>query len=89
MTYVQFTLMGCTYPGFEGDQFKDHLHREQSSEEHVEDVHCIVKIFGLPMMLQKPTNEPLTSCKSCSFTGVVLEAPASVYTGEHSCDSPA
>lgn len=42
-----------TYPGFEGNQFKDHLHCEQSSEEHVEDVHRVVKTFGLSMMLQK------------------------------------
>lgn len=42
-----------TYPGFEGDQFKDHLHSEKSSEEHVEDVHGIIEIFGLSMMLQR------------------------------------
>lgn len=45
-----------TYPGFEGDQFKDHLHSEKSSKEHVEDVHGIIEIFGLSMMLQKHIN---------------------------------
>lgn len=40
-----------TYPGFEGDQFKDHLHCEEPSEEHVEDVHGVIEILGLPMML--------------------------------------
>ena len=46
-------LKRWTYPGFEGDEFKDHLHSEESSEEHVEDVHGIIEIFGLSMMLQR------------------------------------
>lgn len=51
--YSSLQLGKWTYPGFEGDQFKDHLHSEESSEEHVEDVHGIIEIFGLSMMLQR------------------------------------
>lgn len=51
-----FSAGECTYPGFEGNQFKDHLHCEESSEEHVEDVHGIVEAFGLSVMLQKHTD---------------------------------
>lgn len=55
-----------TYPGFEGDQFKDHLHSEEPSEEHVEDVHGIIEIFGLSMMLQGHENNSLIHKKeSC------------------------
>lgn len=49
-----------TYPGFEGNQFKDHLHCEQSSEEHVEDVHRVVKTWGLSMMLHQHSYEMFT-----------------------------
>jgi len=67
--FLQSTMIYCTYPGFEGDQFKDHLYSEQSSEEHVEDVHCIIEIFGLPMMLQKHTNKSIIPTKSSSCVG--------------------
>lgn len=50
------SVRDCTYPGFEGNQFKDHLHCEESSEEHVQDVHGIVEAFGLSVMLCKHTN---------------------------------
>lgn len=48
-----FSAEESTYPGFEGNQFQDHLHCEESSEEHVEDVHGIVEAFGLSVMLRK------------------------------------
>lgn len=32
-----------TYSGFEGDELEDHLHSENPSEDHVEDVHGIIK----------------------------------------------
>lgn len=61
-----------TYPGFEGDQFKDHLHSEESSEEHVEDVHGIIEIFGLSMMLQGHINNSLIH-KEREFYGSCLK----------------
>lgn len=48
-----------TYPGFEGNQFEDHLHGEEPSEKHVEDVHGVVEIFSLAVMLQVHTDDVL------------------------------
>lgn len=60
-----------TYPGFEGDEFKDHLNSEESSEEHVEDVHGIIEIFCLSMMLQRHINNSLVSTKKGGCMEVV------------------
>lgn len=80
-----------TYPGFEGNQFKDHLHSEESSEEHVEDVHGIVEIFGLPMMLQRHINNFLMSAKKRSIMGIVKCMSVHSSVSLHVCvrDSPA
>lgn len=59
-----------TYPRFEGNQFQDHLHGEEPSEEHVKDVHGVVEIFGLSMMLQRAQNNALISTKK----GVLWES---------------
>ena len=32
-----------THPGFESDEFKNHFHSEDSSEDHIENIHDIVK----------------------------------------------
>lgn len=50
-----------TYPGFEGNQLEDHLHCEEAGEEHVEDVHGVVEMFGLTVMLQR-TRQGLNLC---------------------------
>lgn len=43
---VDVFLFECdmvTHPGFESDEFKNHFHGEDSSEDHVENVHYIVE----------------------------------------------
>lgn len=40
-----------SYPGFEGDELKNHFHCEDSCEHHVENVHSIIKAMRLAMML--------------------------------------
>lgn len=42
-----------TYSGFEGDELEDHLHSENPSEDHVEDVHGIVEQMRLTMVLER------------------------------------
>lgn len=42
-----------TYSGFEGNELEDHLHSENPGEDHVEDVHGIVKQMRLTVVLQK------------------------------------
>lgn len=47
-------FVGCgfrVYLGFEGDDFEHHLNGEEASEDHVEDVHCIVKGGSLLIVL--------------------------------------
>lgn len=39
------------YPGFKRDEFEDHLDSEDPSEDHVEDVHGVVKQMRLSMVL--------------------------------------
>lgn len=41
-----------TYSGFEGNEFEDHLHSENPSKDHVEDVHGIVEQVRLAMVLE-------------------------------------
>ena len=41
------------YPGFEGDQFQNHFHSEDRGEDHVQDVHHIVKQLRLSIVLQR------------------------------------
>lgn len=41
-----------TYSGLEGNELEDHLHCENPSEDHVEDVHGIVKQMRLTMVLK-------------------------------------
>lgn len=61
-----------TYPGFEGDQFKDHLHSEESSEEHVEDVHGSIKVFRLLIVLQRHISKMLLTTRKVRSVGVLL-----------------
>ena len=42
-----------THPGFESDEFKNHFHSEDSSEDHIENVHYIVKERRLAVVLQR------------------------------------
>lgn len=45
---------GCgsrVYLGFEGDDFEHHLNGEEASEDHVEDIHGIVKGSSLLIVL--------------------------------------
>ena len=39
------------YLGFEGDDFEHHLNGEEASEDHVEDIHGIVKGSSLLIVL--------------------------------------
>lgn len=41
--------------GFESDEFEDHLHSENPREDHVEDVHGVVKQMGLTVVLYGQT----------------------------------
>lgn len=45
------------YLGFEGDQFEDHLHSEEWGEQHVQDVHHVVKRLRLPVVLHVEKDE--------------------------------
>ena len=53
-------ILGCevwsseavAYPGFESDEFEEHLYSENRSKDHVEDVHHIVEGRWLPIMLE-------------------------------------
>lgn len=71
-----------TYPGFEGDQFKDHLHCEESSEKHVQDVHGIVEIFCLPMVLQTKTQNVSKERIKCWWELCKKTLSVSVYVGQ-------
>ncbi len=42
-----------THPGFEGDQFENHLHSEDGSEDHIQDVHNIIEQLGLTVVLDR------------------------------------
>lgn len=46
-------ICGATHPGFESDEFENHFHSEDSSEDHIENVHYIVKERRLAVVLQK------------------------------------
>lgn len=41
-----------THPGFESDEFENHFHSEDSSEDHIKNVHYIVKERRLTIVLQ-------------------------------------
>lgn len=41
-----------TYSWFEGNELEDHLHSENPGEDHVEDVHGIIKQMRLAVMLK-------------------------------------
>lgn len=43
---------GETYSWFEGNELEDHLHSENPGEDHVEDVHGIIKQMRLAVMLK-------------------------------------
>ncbi len=45
--------VGVTHPGFEGDQFENHLHSEDGSEDHIQDVHNIIEQLGLTVVLDR------------------------------------
>lgn len=45
--------MKKTHPGFISDEFDNHFHSEDSSEDHIKDVHYIVKGRRLAVVLQK------------------------------------
>lgn len=57
--------MGCyrrrvcfPHPESEREQLQQHLHSEESSEHHVEDVHDVAELFGLFVVLQETEPEP-------------------------------
>lgn len=53
-------LIGCgsrAYLGFKGDDFEHHLNGEEASEDHVEDVHGIVKGSSLFIVLWEKPDE--------------------------------
>ena len=50
------------YPGFESDEFEEHLYGEDRSEDHVEDVHHIVEGRWLPIVLARQDGGGLTLC---------------------------
>lgn len=41
------------HPGFESDEFQNHFHSEDSGEDHIENVHDIVKERRLAVVLQR------------------------------------
>lgn len=41
-----------THSGFEGDKLEEHLHSENPREDHVEDVHGVVKHMRLTVVLR-------------------------------------
>ena len=45
-------MCGTAHPGFESDEFENHFHSEDSSEDHIENVHYIVKERRLAVVLQ-------------------------------------
>lgn len=40
------------HPGFESDEFENHFHSEYSSEDHIENIHYVVKECRLAVVLQ-------------------------------------
>lgn len=46
------TLFLGAYLGFEGNELQDHLHSEETSEEHVEDVHGDFEQAALAIVLR-------------------------------------
>lgn len=48
---------GETYSWFEGNELEDHLHSENPGEDHVEDVHGIIKQMRLAMMLKSDESD--------------------------------
>lgn len=46
-----------THPGFESNEFENHFHSEDSSEDHIKNVHYIVKECRLAVVLQKANKE--------------------------------
>lgn len=51
--YVLFCRCVCfSHPESESEQLQQHLHREESGEHHVEDVHDVAESFRLFVVLQ-------------------------------------
>ncbi len=50
-------ICGATHPGFESDEFENHFHSEDSSEDHIKNVHYIVKERRLAVVLQRGDKE--------------------------------
>lgn len=48
-----------TYSWFEGNELEDHLHSENPGEDHVEDVHGIIKEMRLAVMLKSDGSDIL------------------------------
>ena len=48
---------GVTHPGFESDEFENHFHSEDSSEDHIKNVHYIVEERWLAIVLQNRDRE--------------------------------
>lgn len=46
-----------THSGFESDEFENHFHSEDSSENHIKNVHYIIKRRWLAIVLQKKEKE--------------------------------
>ena len=46
-----------THPGFESDEFENHFHSEDSSEDHIKNVHYIVEERWLSVVLQRGDEE--------------------------------
>lgn len=46
-----YLCVWITHPGFEGYQFEYHLHSEDGSEDHIQDVHNIIEQLGLTVVL--------------------------------------
>lgn len=47
-----------TYLGFEGNELQDHLHCEETSEKHVEDIHGNFEEAALAIMLREGRERP-------------------------------
>lgn len=40
---VREDICGVTHPGFESDELENHFHSEDSGEDHIQNVHYIIK----------------------------------------------
>lgn len=50
-------ICNMTHPRFESDEFEKHFHSEDSGEDHIKNVHYIVKECRLAIVLQKRHKE--------------------------------